>query len=317
MSRVLAARAATRSCTAGSASGHHEGPELFDGGAAGGAGGDQIIAGRGGIVQKFQVEAHQVPEGLGVAAGQGRNAAAALAGGEIDPHPVVLQDLEHRVGHLGIELVDEAAHEKGHLEAGGPGSGVPPGDLAVPGDRRQGLEVPVGQQRRHEPGAGGAQEVVHRLDENPLEFGAPGQDAVEPVRLAQEPPEDGFFHRGQPQVARQDGPGLDEDIQHLDAAGTVGGAGAAQQAAAQMILDPLGVGENFLGQAGQEGQLAPGHVGLPPGFGEQGAHRLAQAAAHAAHQLVFQFLHEPGQLLEAGHGYFPKSLSGQLSAKWC
>ena len=123
------------------------------------------------------------------------------------------------------------------------------------------------------------------------------------VRLAQEPPEEGFLQRGQPQVARQDGPGLDEDIQHLDAAGTVGGAGAAQQAAVQMVLDPLGVLEDFLGQAVQQGQLAPGHVGLPAGFGEQRAHRLAQAAAHAGHQLVFQLLHEPGQLLEAGHGF--------------
>ena len=113
--------------------GHHEGPELFNGGAAGGAGGDQKIAGRGGIVQKVQIEPNQLPEGLGVAAGQGRNAAAALAGGEMDPHPVVVQNLEHGVGHLGIELVDEAADEKGHLEVGGPGSGVPPGDLNVPG----------------------------------------------------------------------------------------------------------------------------------------------------------------------------------------
>ena len=137
--------------------------------------------------------ADQMPEGLGIAAGQGRNAAAALAGGEIDPHPVVRQNREHRVPHLGIDLVDEAAHEKGHLEAAGPGGGVAPGDLTCQGIGRQGFEVAVGQQRRHEPGAGGAQEVVHRLDKNPLELGAPGQEAVEPVRLAEEPPEDGFF----------------------------------------------------------------------------------------------------------------------------
>ena len=166
--------------------GHHQRPELLDGGTAGGAGGDQIIAGRGGVVQEVQVEADQMPKSLGIAAGQGRNAAAALAGGEPDPHPVVRQNREHRVPHLGIDLVDEAAHEKGHLKAAGPGGGVEAGDLDVPGGWRQGFEVAVGQQRRHEPGAGGAQEVVHRLDKNPLEPGAPGHEAVEPGRLAEE-----------------------------------------------------------------------------------------------------------------------------------
>ena len=241
MSRVLAARAATRSCTAGSAS--------------------AIMRGHSFLMVELQVAQAVTRKSQG-AAGSSKSSRLSRTScrkvwvsppdragmpqqpwpaGRWTPTPWWSRYLEHGVGHLGIELVDEAAHEKGHLEVGGPGSGVPPGDLNVPGDRRQGCEVPVGQQRRHEPGAGGAQEVVHRLDENPLEFGAPGQDAVEPVRLAEEPPEDNFFHRGQPQVARQDGPGLDEDIQDLDAGRTVGGAGAAQQAAAQMILDPLGV----------------------------------------------------------------------------
>ena len=73
---------------------HHQRPELLDGGTTGGAGRDQIVAGGGWIIQKFQVEADQVLEGLGIAAGEGRNAAAALAGGEIDPHSVVIQDRE-------------------------------------------------------------------------------------------------------------------------------------------------------------------------------------------------------------------------------
>ena len=189
------------------------------------------------------------------------------------------------------------------MRSGSPGGSVPLGDLPVPGHGGQGFKVPVGQERRHEAGARGAQEVVHRFDENPLEFGAPGHDAVKPVRLAEEAPEDGFLDRRQSHVAGQDGPGLDKDIQHFHAAGAVGGAGAAQQAAVQMILDPLRVLEDFLGQAGKESQLAPGHVGLPPGFGKQRAHRLAQAAAHAAYQLIIQFLHETGQLFNAGHGY--------------
>jgi hypothetical protein len=81
-----------------------------------------------------------LPEGLGIAAGQGRNAAAALAGGEMDPYPVMVQNLEYGIGYLGIELVDEAAHEKGHLEVCTSRGGVPPGDLKVPGIGARGVK---------------------------------------------------------------------------------------------------------------------------------------------------------------------------------
>ena len=172
-----------------------------------------------------------------------------------------------------------------------PAAVLPRTHLPVPGDRGQGLEMPVLEQRRHETGAGGAQEIVHRFDEETLEFGPPGQEAVEGPRLGQEMPEDRLFQRREAQVARQDGPALDEDVQDLDAAGAVGGAGAAEQAAAEMVLDPAGVLQNFLQQAVQQGELAPGHVRLPAGFGEQRADRLAEAAAHADHQLVFQIFH--------------------------
>ena len=60
MSRVLAARAATRSWCCRFGILHHQRPELLDGGAAGGAGRDQIVAGRGGIIQEFQVKADQM-----------------------------------------------------------------------------------------------------------------------------------------------------------------------------------------------------------------------------------------------------------------
>ena len=59
----------------------------------------------------------------------------------------------------------------------------------------------------------------------------------------------------------------------------------------EMVLDPAGVFQDFLQQAVQQGELAPGHVRLPAGFGKQRAERLAEAAAHADHQLVFQIFH--------------------------
>ena len=93
------------------------------------------------------------------------------------------------------------------------------GTLPVPGHGGQGFKVPVGQKRRHEAGARGPQEVVHRFDENPLEFGAPGHDAVKPLRLAEEAPEDGFLDRRESHVPGQDGPGLDKNIQNFHAAG--------------------------------------------------------------------------------------------------
>ena len=225
----------------------------------------------------------------------------ACSGGRQHPHPVVRQGLEGRVRHLGEELVDQAAHKKGDLQARGAGPGIHPAHLAVPGHRGQGFEMPVPEQRRHDAGAGGTQEVVHRLDEDPLEPGPPVQDAVKGPRFGQQPPKDCLFPGRQTQVARQDGPGLDEDVQHLDAAGAVGGAGAAQQTAAQVVLDRLGVLQDLLEEAVQQGQLAPRHVRFPAGFGEQRADRLAEAAAHADHQLVFQFLHQPGQRPQAGH----------------
>ena len=175
------------------------------------------------------------------------------------------------------------------------------GNQLVQGGGGQGLEMAASEDRRQEAGAGGAQQVVHRFDENALESGAQVQELVKEVGLGQQAPEDGLFDRRQPHVAGQDGPGLDEDIQDPDAAGAVGGAGAAEQTAVQPFRDPLGVFEHFLGQAVQEGQLAPGDIGLPAGFGEQRADGLAQAAAHADHQLVFQLLEHLDQGLHIGH----------------
>jgi len=71
----------------------------LDGRGAGGAGGDELVEGLG--AEKVQVMAHQPVERLGIAAGEGRDAAAALVRGQIHPHPMVVENLEDGLPHLG------------------------------------------------------------------------------------------------------------------------------------------------------------------------------------------------------------------------
>ena len=124
------------------------------------------------------------------------------------------------------------------------------------------------KQGRHHPGAGGAHHRIDRPGEHLLKAGAPFAEAVKAPGIGQHSPEDQPLGRGQALVTGENGPGLEKDLLHADPAGAVGSAGAAEQAFVEPFIHPLGIVEHRFHQSAQEGQLAPGHIGLPAGLVE-------------------------------------------------
>ena len=139
-------------------------------------------------------------------------------------------------------------------------------------------------------------------------FAPPFEKAVEELGVDQHPPEDRPLERVQAHVPCDDGPGLDEHFENLDAARAVDRAGAAQEAAHEALVHSPGVLENLLDEPVEEGQLAAGHIGFSPCFGKKGADGLAHPAAHADDELLFEVLDESRQFLHVVHGASPMIL---------
>ena len=160
MSRVLSARAAIQLLFRRKILGH-QGPKLFDSGGAGGAGRDQVVKRLRG--EQGQIVAHQGLEGGGgVAAGQGGNAAAALLQAAPGAPPRGASGADAPPRPPGDRACRRGSRQKRRPSGREPRPrGLQATHLAVPGDRGQGLEAPVLEQRRHEAGAGGPQEIVH------------------------------------------------------------------------------------------------------------------------------------------------------------
>jgi len=210
-----------------------------------------------------------------------------------------------RLGDAREHLVRHAAVEQRDLASGNTPGGVPGTYGIMKGLVGQRREMSAADQARKDPGTGRTEHIVDRLGEKPLELGRDGQDCIEESGVGEHAPEDGSFHRRKSEVAGQEGPGLEEDVQGLDPAWAVGLARAAQQAGVQAFLDPERVLDDFVGQAFEQGDLAPGHMSFESRLAVEGTHGLAHAAPHAGHELIVNLLEESYQFAQFAHVILP------------
>jgi len=285
----------------------HERPELLDGGSTGGAGRNQKVERLS--AESVKVVMQQSLEGGDIPVGKRWNTATGKVFRQINPNPVMSHGLHNGLTDVREHLIDHAPDKEGDVQ---PGSARATGHRVsqlMKGDGGEGLEMAFLQGRK-EPSAGGSQEVVSRFHEDPLNPCPPFQEAVEEFGMRQEAAENDLLCGMKPSVASEDGTRLEEHLQHLDAARTIGGTGAAEQATPEALVDPLGIFEQLPAQAVEEGQLAAGNIGFAPRLGIDRADRLAHPAAHADNELFLQFPDQPRQPLHIVHRYSPVILPG-------
>lgn len=213
--------------------------------------------------------------------------------------------LDAGFGHIHIQLVPHAAGEEGHLQTAHDAGLVQVAVDGVQGLEGQGTDVAVAQHEVEHGGAGRVLGVLVAAEDDALHGRAHPHGKIEQAGIRQQGTEHHLFDRMQANIGVHDLAGLHEDVHDLHAGGAVGLAGAAQQAAAQLVGHGLGVGDHLMGKIVHQGQLAAGHVGFHHGGAEHGADSLAHAALHAGDDAVVKRHQTLCQFFQVAHGVSP------------
>ena len=276
------------------------GPPFLQGSGAGTAGGedvvhtaaDEFLGDDGKVLLGFLHEAGAV------AGGEGGNAAAGEVGRHDNAHTVMLEHLEAGFANAGVVLVGHAAGEEQHRDA----AARRRTQFTIGGV--QGLGGQLGD-------VAGTDELAHQghivglrallAHDDALEGGGGAHGGGEELGMREELTEDQLLDGIEAAIFGEKIAGFHEDVEDFHAGGAVGLAGAAEQAAVELFVNSFGILDDLVSEIVEEGELAAGHVGFLHRSAEDRADRLAEAAAHAAAQLVVQLHQLSGKTSDVAH----------------
>ena len=165
--------------------------------------------------------------------------------------------------------------------------------------------MPVAQHEVEHGRADRALGVAGFAEDQALHGRAHAHGEVEQTGLGQQGAENHFLHRVQADIGIDQLARLHEDFHDFHARRAGGLAGAAEQAAAELVGQGLGVLEQLMGHIVDQEKLAARHVGFLAGGPEHGADRLAHAALHAGGDPVVQRHEALGQFVQIVHELNP------------
>ena len=169
----------------------------------------------------------------------------------------------------------------------------------------QGADVPVAQHEVEHGRADRSLRVAGFAEDQALHGRAHAHGEVEQARFGQQAAEDHFLHRVQADIGVDQLARLHENFHDFHARRAGGLTRAAEQAAAELVGQGLGVFQQFVRHVVDQEKLAARHVGFLAGSPEHGADRLAHAAFHAGGDPVVQRHEAPGQFVQITHKLNP------------
>lgn len=204
------------------------------------------------------------------------------------PTPKCLKIFRPSLAHVRVDFVAHAAGEKQNFQ-----SRLPRGNVQIRvffGNRRFGhyRYAPVADCGLHERSARRVRGVLLVAQKQRVERSPDLHQKREQLRVAKHYAKGDFLNRVKPHVLRGDFAGAHENVENRHPRRARALARAAEQAAVETFAHRLGVFYKPRREVRKQRELPARYVGLPFGFGEHGADRLACPAAHALDELVVE-----------------------------